>query len=216
MAMLIFVIPSIRALFEDRNVNGLTKIVFGLSHFTTSLWPYCLAFLGAIFLTCFYFVKKQKKYLREKFTTLPFIKKVMIESAMARFCRTLSTLLEGGVSMKEALTMSRGVLGFPLMESVIKEAERRVVEGSLLSIELKKSPLIPTLVSRMVAIGEEGGNMPSMLEKSAAFFEEEVDKKLARIMTLSGPMILLLMGFFVGIIMMAILLPLTDASSFIN
>ncbi len=216
MTMLVFVIPSIQALFTDRTVNGLTKIVFNLSHFVTSMWPFYCPFLALTTGFGILFFQKKKKLLRGKFLSLPMIKKVMIESSMARFCRTLSTLLEGGVNMKDALTMSRGVIGFPLIEAVIASAENKIYDGSLLSIELKKSPLIPSLVSRMVSIGEEGGNMASMLEKSAAFFEEEVDKKLSRLMALSGPMILLIMGFFVGIIMMAVLLPLTDASSFIT
>jgi general secretion pathway protein F len=214
--LLVFVIPSLQALFAEREVNGFTKIVFALSHFVTHKWPLYLpgAAIGATSL--FYLVKKRKDEIYLTILQLPFLKKVVIESGLARFSRTLSTLLQGGVGMKEALAMSKGVFGFPPLEKVIEEAEKKIIEGSLLSIEMKKSPLIPPLVARMIMIGEEGGNISGMLQKVANFYEEEVEKRLSRLTALSGPVILIIMGGVVGMIMMSVLLPLTDVSMFIE
>lgn len=214
--LLIFVIPSLEALFAEREVNGFTKIVFSVSHFVTQKYPFYLPGMAAIFASLFIIYKKKKRDFYEAILKLPILKKLVIETAVARFSRTLSTLLEGGVAMKEALGTARGVLGFSLLEMIILEAEKKIIEGSLLSVELKKAPLIPPLVSRMVAIGEEGGNMASMLGKVADFYEDEVEKKVSRLLALSAPMILLIMGALVGVIMMAVLLPLTDTSMFIG
>ena len=103
----------------------------------------------------------------------------------------------------------------PFLENVVELAERKIVEGSLLSKELKKSPLIPLLVPRMLAIGEEGGNAPLMFQKIADLYEEEVEKSVARVTTLAQPVILIIMGGIVGLIMLAVLLPLTDVNAFL-
>jgi general secretion pathway protein F len=156
--LLTFVIPSLETLFEDRSVNGFTSFVIGMSHFLTRGWPYYLP-LGAAGVAAFYSLfksRKGKRGFQRQLLRLPLLKTLIIQAAMARFSRTMGTLLQGGVTIIQALQISRKVMHNPFLEEVIEKAEKKIIEGSLLSKELKQSPLIPTLVPRMLAIGEEG------------------------------------------------------------
>ena len=103
----------------------------------------------------------------------------------------------------------------PFLEEVIELAEGKIIEGSLLSKEIKKSALIPSLVPRMLAIGEEGGNAPLMFHKIADLYEEDVEKTLNRVTSLAQPVVLVIMGGVVGLSMLAVLLPLTDVNAFL-
>lgn len=215
--LLLFVIPSLEVLFEDRDVNRFTKMVMYFSHFLTRGWAIYLPLLMGAAGGVIWLVKslKGKRWLQKNLLKVPFLKTVITETAMARFSRTMGTLLQGGVTIIQALQISRKVMKNPFLEQVLVHAEARIIEGSLLSKELKKSPLIPSLVPRMLAIGEEGGNSALMFQKVADFYEEEVEKALSRLTALAQPVILVIMGGVVGFIMLAVLLPLTDVSAFL-
>ena len=217
MMLLTFVIPSLETLFEDRPVNRFTRFVMVLSHFLTHEWMYYLPLLAAGVGALYYTLTspKGKLWIQKQLLALPVLKALITQTAMARFARTMGSLLQGGVSLIQALQIARNVMHNPYFEEVVAHAEEKIVAGSLLSVELKKSPLIPPLVPRMLAIGEEGGNAPLMLEKIADLYEGEVEKNLTRITTLAQPVILVVMGGIVGLIMIAVLLPLTDVSAFL-
>ncbi|MCH9608556.1 MAG: Type II secretion system protein F [Chlamydiales bacterium] len=213
-----FVVPSLEMLFADREVNSFTRLVIGISHFTTR-YPYLyLPLIGGVVSSIYFSYKREDVRLFSHRLTLklPLIRSVIIQKDVARFTRTMGTMLTGGVSIIHALQIARGTLRSPILTAEIKEAEKRIVEGSLLSSEVKKSHFFPPLVGRMLAIGEESGKMALMLEKVADLYEEEVEKTLTRITAMAQPVILLVMGGIVGIIMMAVLLPLTDVSAFIG
>lgn len=212
--LLTFVIPSMEAILSEGSLNGFTRGILGLSHFVTEQWPIYLPLFGALLGSIGLFYRKNKQKSLDLLFRFPLIKKMLIEVNLARFSRTLASLVEGGVPLRDALVLTRGVVTLPSLKEVIENSEKRIVEGSSLSCELKKSPLIPPLLHRMIAIGEEGGNMVAMLYRIADFYDEEIEKKSARILALAGPVILLIMGALIGIIMMSILLPLTDTSMF--
>lgn len=216
--LLTFVIPSLEVLFEDRSVNGFTSCVIGLSHLLTRGWKYYLPLLGMALFAARLFLhsKNGALFIQKMLLKTPLLKTVIIHAALSRFCRTMGTLLQGGVTILQAMQIARQVMRNPFLESVIEESEKRIVEGSLLSIEWRKSPLIPSLATRMVAVGEEGGNLALMLQKIADVYEEETEKTLARLTALAQPIILLVMGVIVGVIMLAVLLPLTDINAFLT
>lgn len=211
------VIPSLEGLFEDRPVNKFTQLVMGMSHFLIHGWPIYLPLIGGCVAIAIYFFSsaKGKRLFQKRLLSLPILAPLLVQTAMARFSRTMGTLLQGGVSIIRALQIARVVMQSPLLEEVIIQAEGKIVEGSLLSHELKKSPLIPSLVPRLLAIGEEGGSAPLMFHKIADLYEDEVEKTLSRITTLAQPVILVIMGAIVGLIMLAVLLPLTDVNAFL-
>ncbi len=116
--------------------------------------------------------------------------------------------------MIESMHISRDVMRNVVLEDEIKKAEGKIIEGSSLSAELSKSKWVPVMVSRMLAVGEDSGTTTTMLNKIADMYEEDLEKTLDRLMALAQPLILVFMGAIIGAILMAILLPLTDVSSF--
>ncbi len=216
--LLTFVVPSLELLFEGQQVNAFTRLVFGVSHLIRRwFWIYIPLFTAAgVGLFFASRTRKWRSWWENILLRIPIVKTVIINGAIARFSRTMSTLLEGGVSIILALRIARRVIKQPLLEDCIELAEKQIIEGSILSNELTRSTWIPALVPRMLAIGEEGGNTAVMLGKIADLYEEEVDKILTRIAALAQPVILVVLGAVVGLIMLAILLPLTDVSGFMG
>lgn len=216
--LLTFVIPSLEMIFEDRQVNRFTSIVIGLSHFLTGSWPFYVPFMGTLVSGCTFLLRtpRGKRLFQKQLLKIPLLRTILTQAALARFCRTMGTLLHGGAAILHAMQIARQVMRNPFLEEIIEKAEERIVAGSFLSVELRKSSLIPPLVPRMLAIGEEGGNTAFMLEKIAELYEEETEKTLGRLTALAQPVILIVMGGIVGIIMLAVLLPLTDVNAFLH
>lgn len=216
--LLSYVVPSLENLFEGRPIHAYTQSVFALSHFLRDYWIGILFFLSSLSGFFVYSLKipRFKRLLHHFSLKIPLLNTLLIHIALSRFCRTMGTLLEGGVSIIKALKIARCVIQQPDIEEVIKNAQNQIIEGSMLSKELAKSPLIPTMVVRMLAVGEEGGHAAQMHKKIASLYEEEVEKVIERLMTLIQPLILVIIGAIVGFIMLAILLPLTDVTSFIQ
>ncbi len=217
-SLLLFVVPSMRDLFEGRPLHPITHIVLALSTFVNKAWPFL--FFGALLMgvSAFTFFRHpQGRLLVERgLLKLPLVKTLMIQASLIRFCRSLSVLLLGGVPLITSLSLSRKVMKQALLEEVIEKAEKRIGEGKKLSDELKSSPLIPSLVTRMLSLAEETGKMVPMLQNIADIYDEEMESHLTQMTALLQPMILLLLGGIVGLILLSVLLPLTDVSSFLS
>jgi general secretion pathway protein F len=210
-----FVVPSIESIFEGRELNAFTATVISVSHFFRDYWWFYIpAFFGIIF----YLVYKirspaGKLWIQRNFIKLPLIKTLMVQAAIARFCRTMGTMQQGGMTIMDSLKIARDVMQNVVLEKEIELAEGKIIEGSSLSAEMGRSKWFPPMVSRMLAVGEDSGSTVIMLNKIADMYEEELEKTLDRVMALAQPVILIGMGTVIGFILMAILLPLTDVSS---
>lgn len=211
-----FVVPSIEGIFADRELNGFTQFVLSLSHFFRDYWWAYIPLLGGslIFAVIKVRTTQGKQWLERRVLKIPLLRTLVIQASLARFCRTLGTLQQGGLTMLDSLRIARGVMKNVVLEEEIKKAEQKIIEGSLLSIELSRSPHIPPMVSRMLAIGEDSGNTASLCNKIADMYEGELEKTINRGMALAQPVILIVMGGIIGLVMVAILLPLTDIASF--
>jgi len=210
-----FVVPSIEGIFAERKLNGFTNFVLSVSHFFRDYWwlyiP--LIVLGGAFLIYKIRTPKGKVWMERNCLKLPIIKTLMIQTAVARFCRTLATLQQGGLPLLESLHISREVMRNVVMEEEVKVAEGHIIEGSTLGVELGHSKYFPPMVAQMLAVGEESGGAINMLNRIADMYEMELEKTLNRVLAMSQPLILIVMGTIIGTIMLAILLPLTDVSS---
>ena len=211
-----FVIPSLEGIFADRQLNGFTgSILVASKIFRYYWWLYVPVLSGLIFLITWKLRSPEGHLLLQKIMLkIPVLKTLAIQAALARFCRTLATLLQGGLSMIESLQISRGVMRNALLEKDMMRAEEKIVEGRVLSQELARSAYIPKLVPRMLAVGEESGTSVAMLGCIADMYEQELEKTLDRVMALIQPVILIFMGLIIGTVLLAILLPLTDVGSF--
>jgi general secretion pathway protein F/type IV pilus assembly protein PilC len=211
-----FVVPSLEGIFAERKLNAFTNAILNLSFVFRHYWWVYLPILvgGGTFAIWKLRSSQGKLWIEKNLLKLPVIKTLVIQTAVARFCRTMSTLLQGGLNMIESLRISRGVMRNIILEKEIQQAESKIIEGHSLSQELGKSKYIPPLVSKMLAVGEESGTSTVMLSRVADMYEQELEKTLDRVMALAQPIILIVMGLVIGTVLLAIMLPLTDVSSF--
>jgi len=211
-----FVVPSIEGIFEGRELNSFTRLVLNLSYVFRSYWTiYIPLILGIVGLLVWQLnTDKGKERFQRFFMKVPIVRTLMIESGIARFSRTMATLLRGGLPFVEALRFSKEVMNNRVMEEELIKAEGKILEGSSLSKEIKKSRTFPSLVSRMLSVGEETGSVPKMLESIANMYEESLEKSLSRVVALAQPVILIIMGGVIGLVMVAILLPMSDIAAF--
>lgn len=211
-----FVVPSIEGVFEGRQLNSYTELILGISRFLRGYWwiivPLLFLMVGGII----YYLRlpQGKLWMERQLMKLPFIRNLLIQAALTRFSRTMSTLQEGGLPLVEALALSREVMQNYAMEEEILRAEKRILEGGMLSSELKRSRFFPTMAVRMIAVGEESGHLSQMLTQIADMYEENLEKTIEQVMSLIQPVILIVMGFIIGMVLLAILLPMTDISAF--
>ncbi len=211
-----FVVPSLEGIFADRKLNAFTNGVLAFSHLFREYWWLYLPVIAGSIVWGIWQLKSPKGQLWIEKTLLkvPLLKTLVIQTAVARFCRTMGTLLQGGLSMIESLRISRTIMRNIVLEKEIQVAEGKIIEGHSLSQELKKSAYFPGLIARMLAVGEESGTSVVMLNRIADMYEGEIEKTLDRVMAMAQPVILILMGIIIGTVLLAILLPLTDVSSF--
>ncbi|MFI0435145.1 MAG: type II secretion system F family protein [Parachlamydiaceae bacterium] len=211
-----FVVPSLEGIFADRKLNAFTNAVLVISHlFREYWWLYFPIMIGALTWVVWKIrSEKGRLWMEKTLLKVPLLKTLVIQTAVARFCRTMGTLLQGGLNMIESLRISRNIMRNVVLEKEIQIAEGRIIEGHSLSQELKRSAYFPHLVARMLAVGEESGTTVAMLNRIADMYEGEIEKTLERVMAMAQPIILIVMGLVIGTVLLAILLPLTDVSSF--
>lgn len=140
----------------------------------------------------------------------------MTKMVVARFCRTFATLLAGGVTAVEALKSAGPTSGSEKLEAAVKEAIDDIEEGKSISDALDKSGIFPPMLTGMVAIGEESGALPELLDKVAEFFEEDVENTSRNLRALIEPIALVFVGVVVGGMLIALYVPMLTSSTSIG
>ena len=214
-SLLVFVIPSMKALFDGRALHPITQFIFSASDFLIHYgsWLGLAVGITVASLVAAFRHPLVRQNLDAFLLKLPFLGDFLTEAATIRFCRTASLLLSGGLPILQTLNLSRAVMKNRLLEEVIVQAEKSVSEGKPLSEELKASPLIPPIVPRMLSIAEETGKTAFMLQSIANICEENLEKRLGQFTAILQPALLLLLGLIVGVVLLSILIPLTDVGS---
>ncbi len=139
---------------------------------------------------------------------LPFLGDTLLKFRLAQFCRTLSTLLTGGIPLVPSLEVSAGAMESPALRQAMSRAAQQVREGQSLNKALGGSGLVPDLVTEMIEVGESTGALPQMLNSVAEFYEEELNTRLTRLLALVEPLLLLVMGATILVILVALYLPI--------
>lgn len=217
-ALFYFLIPSLSELFEGRTLHPLTRAIIATSTWLTTHTVSLVATLAIAFVSIFFFFRygPGKKLLYTLALKLPYLRPTLTAATLSRFCQTLGLLLGGGVPILLAMNFAKHAMKSPLFEAAVQKAEEGVAQGQKLSDELAKSPLFPSMVTRLLAIAEATGHQAEMLGKIAAIYEEDLDKRLKALTTMIQPVMLLLLALIVGLVVISVLLPLTDVSSFLN
>ncbi len=210
-----FLVPSLRDLLEGSNLHPITKWVLATSdtlnrHGTSFLIATVCFVVG---LTLFFRSDSGKKIFHLTLYKLPLAHSLITQGVLARFCRVFSLLLCSDVPLIQSLSLAKRVMKQVIFEQAIERAEQAVLSGGKLSEALQQSKEIPLVLARMIALGEEAGNLGPMMAHIAAIYEDDVDKSLLRMTALLQPVMLLLMGLIVAVVLLAVLLPLTDMSA---
>jgi type IV pilus assembly protein PilC len=137
----------------------------------------------------------------------------MRKIAVARFCRTLSTLISSGVPILDGLEITAKTAGNAIVEDAIMATRKSIERGETISAPLKETKVFPSMVTQMIGVGEATGALDTMLAKIADFYEEEVDTAVAGLLTLLEPIMIAVLGIVVGGIVIAMYLPIFDLIS---
>src|SRR5712691_10245156 len=207
------VVPIFATLFAGLGVDLPlpTKIVIGLSNFVGSIFGLLIvvAFVGAIFGLKVWYGTPQGRFVLDTIVLkLPVLGILMRKIAVARFTRTLGTLISSGVPILEGLDITAKTAGNAVVERALQKVMRSLEEGKSLTEPLKDSEVFPGMVTQMIAVGEQTGAMDAMLQKIADFYEEEVDAAVKDLLTALEPIMIVFLGVIVGGVVISMYLPL--------
>jgi len=206
------VIPVFATLFEGLGASlpFLTQVIVNLSRFIGNFWWLILIVVaGTIFGIHQYYQTEGGRYQLDKILLkLPAIGILLRKIAVARFCRTLGTLLSSGVAILESLDITARTSGNAVIEEAILMVRKEVEEGKSLADPLSRTEQFPPMVCQMIGVGEQTGAMDTMLTKIADFYEDEVDAAVEGMMSLLEPIIISFLGVVIGTIVVAMYLPM--------
>lgn len=210
--MMAFVVPTFSSMYADmgQTLPLITRIVVGMSNFVVDKW-YILVAVVAVLIVGFKIFKSTERgtyILADLAIKAPVFGKMTVKSASATFARTLSTLTAAGISMIEALEITGKTMKNIRFRDELFNAKDKVAQGRPLSEPLKAGGLFPNMIVHMIGIGEETGNLEDMLLTAAGYYEEEVEVTTESISTVVEPMIICIMAGIVGVVIMAVLIPM--------
>ena len=210
--MMAFVIPNFMEMFKDMDTKmpALTLAVMGAADFFKAYWYLIFGVLLVIVVGLKIFSASQvgTEFLAKAAISIPAFKEFTIKTSSSRLARTLATLTSSGISMIDALDISAKTMTNYVFRQAVLEAKEEVKKGVPLSEPLKRSGLFPPMVVHMTKIGEETGDMDSMLTKMADYYDEEVENATQNLLSVMEPVIILVIAVFVGILVGACVMPM--------
>lgn len=219
--MLTFILPKFSAIFTSTGgeLPAFTQFLINISNVLRS--PFILVIIAFIWFAVNYarsYYRSEEGRLKiDTFSLkIPIFGPILKKVAIARFSRTFGTLIESGVPITTALDVTRTSINNALLESVLIKVKKDIEEGSPISNQLQKSEVFPPMVTQMVAIGEEAGELENMLNKIADFYDDEVDSSVESLTALMEPVFIVVIGAIVGAIVVAMYLPIFNVINQIN
>jgi type IV pilus assembly protein PilC len=218
--MMIFVVPQLSTLYENFQMELPlpTQIVIDISNFTILFWPYIIiiSVLLIYYFRTWYKKESGKRKIDSLVLKMPVFGKLIMESSMADFTRTLSLLIGSGALVVDSLIKSADVIDNMVYKDEIGLVARRVEKGITVGDALEVSHIFPFMVIEMVKIGEQTGKLNESLMKTSEYFEREVENTVKTLTTLMQPLILLLLALGVGFLVFAIITPIYKLMSSIQ
>ncbi len=210
--ILVFIIPKFQEMYKTSggDLPWLTQQVIGMSHWLRESWWMALIFAIGIPITIknYYNTDDGKKTIDAILMQIPLFGDVYIKSGVARFSRTMSTLLSSGVPLLEAIEVGARTVGNAVIEDEILKCRDLVAVGKGFAGPVAKISIIPKMVAQMIEIGEQTGALDAMLGKIADFYEDEVDNAVKGLMTLIEPILLVVIGSVIAVLVLAMYLPI--------
>jgi general secretion pathway protein F len=215
--LMIAVVPQITKMFatQGRVLPLKTQFLVWLSHIMGAYWyVWLVVVVGGIFLLRRWARSASGRPRWHRFVLrAPLFGPLVRQVAVARFSRTLGTMLESGVPMLRSLEVAKEVLGNVLLIKAVENARAGVTEGESLAVMLRRSGHFPATMTHMISVGERSGTLESMLIRVSEANEQEIEMRLQRLTSLLEPLMIMFMGLAVGFVVFAILEPLMDMSS---
>ena len=210
--ILIFVIPVFEEMFADfgGDLPTATKIVVAMSDMVKSKAPYILVaiIIGVIAFKKFYSTEKGTAIIDNLILRFPVFGDLLRKVAVAKFTRTMGTMLASGVAILEALDIVAKTAGNKTVEKAIYDVRTGIAEGRTMADPLTESGVFPAMVCQMISVGESTGALDAMLEKIADFYDEEVDQAVENLTSLIEPFMLVFLGITIGGLVVAMYLPI--------
>jgi type IV pilus assembly protein PilC len=213
--LLTFVIPAFENMFKDfgggkEALPAITRFIIALSRGFMSALPLLIVLGGAIGfgISWTYRQPRGKRFFHKTFLTLPIMGPVLRKIAVARFTRTLGTLLQSGVPILDALDICARTAGNVVIEEGISNVRQAISEGKNMAEPLAATQIFPDMVVQMIAVGEQTGALDQMLNKVADFYEEETDIAVAAMTSAIEPILMVGVGGMVGVVLIAMYLPI--------
>ncbi len=218
--MLVFIIPTFAKMFTDfgGELPLPTKIVLGMSGLLTGYWWVAiLAIVGSVLGgQRYYATENGQRVVDGMMIKMPVLGDVLLKGAVARFTRTLGTLISSGVPILAGLEITARTAGNKVIAEAIMDARASIREGETVSAPLKASGVFPPMVTQMIAVGEQTGALDEMLTKIAIFYEAEVDTAVDTMTSIIEPIMIVIMGGIVGGMVVAMYLPMFKLISVVS
>ncbi len=212
--LLTTIMPTFVEMYSSSGVElpPLTTMLINFSNALKQYWYIFVLALLVIIIGISMLMKNSKVKYKEDYYKLkiPVVKNLALKVATSRFTRTLSTLMGSGVPLLQALDTVAGVTGNTYIGSKIIEAKEDVRKGMALSQPLKQQGVFPPMVHSMIKIGEDSGSIEEILDKTADFYDEEVDTAVQRLTTMLEPIMIVFMAIIIGFIVIAMVTPMFD------
>jgi type IV pilus assembly protein PilC len=218
--LLVWVIPVFADMFSSfgKALPLPTQIAINLSYVTISYFKYIIAFWVSVFvsLRMWYRTEKGRFAIDGFLLKLPVFGDLLRKAAVARFTRTLSTLLSSGVPVLESLLITGKTAGNKVVERAVLTTRQSISEGKTLTEPLLASQVFPPMVCQMINVGETTGALDTMLNKIADFYDDEVDNAVANLTSLMEPLVILFLGVVIGGLVIAMYMPIFKLGSVLN
>lgn len=206
------VIPVFEQMFAGMGAQlpYLTRVVIDTSDFINAyaLWIIGLLILGSVATREWHKTYRGARVLDRIMLNIPIIGGLLLKIAVARFCRTLATLTASGVPILDGLEITAKTSGNTIIEDAVMEVRKSVEEGKTISAPLTETKVFPLMVCQMISVGEQTGALDQMLSKIADFYEDEVDTAVNGLMKLIEPLMIVVLGGIIGVIVVAMYLPM--------
>lgn len=210
--LVIFVIPIFKGIFASfgAELPFITRVVIGVSDFIKYNIIYIAVVIGGGVYGFKRYIRTQKgrKKVDGILLKLPVFGIILKKVAIAKFSRTLGTLIKSGVPILQALETVAKTSGNKIIEEIILDSMKSIKEGGKISEPLKKNDIFPSMVVQMIAVGEETGSLDNMLFKIADFYDQEVDAAVKGLTSMIEPLVMVFMGVVIGFIVIAMFVPM--------
>jgi len=218
--LMAYVIPKVTQIFVDmkQQLPLPTTILIQVSELFHKYWPVLVIAIVLGFLVVRFYVKTEKGRHRYHRLMLrfPLVGTIVEKVAIARITRTLGTLLHNGIPLLSAMEIVRNLVNNVILQQAIEEARQEISEGASITTPLARSGVFPPAVIQMISVGEQSGNLEGMLLKVADTFDSEVETSVTTLTSLLGPVMILFLAFFVGYVVLAVLLPIFEMSHLVG